>query len=214
MAVMLLALLLAGPGSVTAQPAMEAMEEAAARYRSIRSLCADFDQVMEVRLLRKTIESEGRLCQERPSRFSMRFTDPDGDLVVSDGESFWVYYPSLNEDQVVRYPIEERPGGYDFFREFLDDPAGKYTAVGGDLETVGGKRCRLVELEPLATAAYRRARVWLDPETDLICRLEIHQENGTIRTITLRNMRINPVVDAREFEFVVPDGARVVSPPS
>jgi len=209
-----LALLLAGPGEGVAQTAMGAMDRAAARYRAIRSLCADFGQVMEVRLLRRTIESEGRLCQERPNRFSMRFTDPDGDLVVSDGEFFWVYYPSLNEDQVVRYPLEQRPGGYDFFREFLQDPASKYTAEDGGVEEVAGKRCQVVELAPLATAAYRRARVWLDPETDLICRLEIHQENGTIRTITLRNLRINPVLDAREFAFVVPQGARVVSPPA
>ena len=190
------------------------MEAAADRYRNIRSLCSDFQQVMDVRLLRRTIESEGRLCQERPNRFAMRFHDPEGDLVVSDGEYFWVYYPSLNEDQVVRYPIASRPGGYDFFREFLSDPGTKYRAEDGGSEEVGGKSCAIVELSPRGEAAYRHARLWLDPETDLICKVEIHQENSTVRTLTLRGLRINPVLDAREFAFVVPEGARVVDPPS
>ncbi|NNF27725.1 MAG: outer membrane lipoprotein carrier protein LolA [Gemmatimonadetes bacterium] len=202
------------PIPASAQSAMDQMEAAASRYRNIRSLCSDFQQVMNVRLLRRTIHSEGRVCQERPNRFAMRFTDPEGDLVVADGEYFWVYYPSLNEDQVVRYPMTRRPGGYDFFREFLSDPGIKYRAADGGTEDVGGKTCRIVELEPTGEAAYRYARVWLDPETDLICKLEIHQENSTVRTLTLRGLSINPVLDAREFAFVVPEGARVVDPPS
>ncbi len=210
----LLALAFFQPVPVAGQSAMDAMDAASRRYRDIRTLCADFDQNMDVRLLRRTIYSEGRLCQERPNRFSMRFSDPDGDLVVSDGENFWVYYPSLNADQVVRYPLERRPGGYDFFREFLADPSAKYEATDGGIEDVGGKSCRVVELTPLADAAYRRARVWLDPVTDLICRVEIHQENSTVRTLTLRGIRINPILDAREFAFAVPEGARVVDPPS
>lgn len=202
------------PGIGLGQSAMAAMDAAADRYRSVRSLCSDFAQVMDVRLLRRTIESEGRLCQQRPNLFSMRFTDPDGDLVVSDGGSFWVYYPSLNPKQVVRYDLSDRPGTYDFFQEFLSDPASKYTAADGGTEAVGGKVCQIVELSPTGEAAYRSARVWLDPETDLICQLEVHQDNGTVRTITLRGVRLNPTVEVGEFAFVVPDGARVVEPPS
>ena len=144
--------------------------------------------------------------------FAMRFTDPDGDMVISDGDYFWVYYPSLHDDQVIRYPVSQSPGRYDFFQEFLNDPASKYEASDGGLEDVGGKSCRVIELTPKAEATYRRARLWLDPETDLICRLEVHQENGSIRTVTLRSLRLNPALTGEEFVFEVPEGARVVDP--
>ena len=98
--------------------------------------------------------------------------------------------------------------------EFLEDPASKYDAADGGMDDVAGKACRIVELTPTGNAAYRSARVWLDPETDLICRLEIHQDNGTVRTVTLRGVRINPELGAAEFAFAVPEGARVVQPPS
>ena len=113
---------------------------------------------------------------------------------------------------MVRYAAGDSPGRYDFFREFLDDPESKYDARDGGLDEVAGKACRVIELDPKAAAAYRFARVWLDPETALICRLEIHQENGTVRTITLRSVRINPNLDEAEFAFVIPQGARVIDP--
>ena len=108
--------------ALAAQEPLTAMDRAAARYREVEAICADFDQVIEVRLLRDTVESAGRICQRRPNLFSMRFTDPEGDMVVSDGEYVWVYYPSRNEKQVIRRPAMGSPGGEDFFHEFLDAP--------------------------------------------------------------------------------------------
>ena len=209
----LAALTLAGPPGGTAQ-SIRAMEEAADRYRSVQALCADFEQVLEVRLLGRTVESSGRLCQQRPNYFAMRFEDPDGDMVISDGSFIWVYYPSLYDDQVSRFPASQSPGRYDFFQEFLDDPSSKYDAVDGGFEDVAGKSCQVVELTPKGQATYRKARLWLDPETDLFCQLEVHHENGSLRTVTLRGLRLNPQIASGEFSFVVPEGARVVDPPS
>ncbi len=189
------------------------MEEAARQYREVHSLCADFEQVIQVRLLGRTVESAGRVCQRRPNLFSMRFTDPEGDLVVSDGEHFWVYYPSLNEDQVMRYAAALSPGRYDFFREFLEDPGVKYGARSEGMEPVGDRECRIVTLTPLGPAAYRRAKLWIDSEAFLIRQLEVHQENGTVRTLTLSNLDLSPSLGDDTFTFEAPEGARVVTPP-
>ena len=175
-------------------------------------MCADFEQVIEVRLVRRTVESEGRVCQQRPNLFSMRFTDPEGDMVISDGAHFWVYYPSIDEEQVVRQPVAQSPGRHDFFREFLDDPAGKYTVEDGGTEMVNGRECRVVSLTPRAGASYRGARLWLDAESDVIHRLELHEENGNLRTVTLGNTVFSSALDPDLFVFEVPEGARVKGP--
>ena len=125
---------LLSPAPASAQgagAALRAMEDAAGRYRGVSAMCADFEQVIQVRLLGREVESEGRVCQQRPNLFSMRFTDPQGDMVISDGAHFWVYYPSIDEEQVMRHPAADTPGRHDFFREFLEDPASKYTAADG-----------------------------------------------------------------------------------
>ena len=205
----------ASPPPVRAQEsgtALRALENAAERYREVSAICADFEQVIEVRLLGRRIESAGRVCQQRPNLFSMRFSDPEGDMVISDGRDFWVYYASIDAEQVMRHPAADSPGRHDFFREFLDNPASKYSAEGGVTERVGDRECRVVSLTPVAGAAYRGARLWLDTGNHLIRRLELHEESGNLRTVTLSNLDLSPTVDADLFTFEVPEGARVMGP--
>ena len=197
----------------TSAVGLRALEAAAGRYREVNALCANFEQAIEVRLLGRRVESAGKVCQQRPNLFSMRFTDPEGDMVVSDGRHFWVYYPSIDEEQVVRHPVADSPGRHDFFREFLEDPAGKYSAADGGTERVGGRECRVVSLDPGVGAAYRRARLWLDVENHLIRRLELHEESGNVRTVTLTDLDLSPAPDPGLFTFTVPEGVRVSGPP-
>ncbi len=198
-----------GPEGAAAQAPVGAIEAAAELYRDVGALCADFEQAIEVRLARRTIESAGRMCQQRPNLFSMRFTDPDGDMVISDGAFFWVYYPSIDEAQVNRYPLADGPGGRDFLRELLDDPGVKYVAEEGGIESVAGRDCRVVTLTPRADAAYDRARLWVDAERHVIRRLELHEKNGNVRTVTLHRVDLAPAIDPGTFVFEVPAGARV-----
>jgi len=203
------------PAAVAQEPgtALRVLEHAAERYREVNAICADFEQVIEVRLLGRRVESAGRVCQQRPNLFSMRFSDPEGDMVISDGRDFWVYYPSIDEEQVMRHPAADSPGRHDFFREFLEDPAGKYSAEDGGTEDVGGRGCRVVSLTPVTGAAYRGARLWLDAEDHLIRRLELHEESGNVRTVTLSSLDLSPALDSDLFTFEVPEGARVKGPP-
>ena len=196
--------------TLAAQESTPALNAAARRYREVRAICADFEQVIDVRQLRRTVENAGRICQQRPNLFSMRFTDPDGDMVVSDGEYVWVYYPSQDENQVFRHPVADSPGRQDFFSELLEDPGGEYAAAEGGIEVVDGRDCRVVTLTPRAGASYRRARLWLDTETNVIRKVEIHEQSDNVRTVTLRNVDLSSMPDPALFVFEVPEGARVL----
>ena len=196
-------------------PAQEAdavslMEEAGTRYRTIRAFCATFDQVLEVPLLGETHISKGELCQAQPDLFSMRFSDPDGDEVVSDGEYFWVYYPSADPGQVLQFSMEVRPGGLDFHREFLEAPAQKYRLEYVGAEAIQGTPTHVVSAEPLDPSAFTEARLWLDQERSLILQARIGMENGSIRTVTLTEIRLDPPPDPDRFVFRIPAGAQVI----
>ena len=215
----LLALALAGvslpwaPSTGAAQETVPALEAAARRYGEVSAICADFEQVIELRLLRRTVASAGRICQRRPNLFSMRFTDPDGDMVIADGEHVWLYYPSIDAQQVIRRPAARSPGREDFFREFLEDTGTRYRAEETGSEEVDGRDCRVVVLTPLEGASYRRARLWLDARNHLIRRVEVHEPGDRIRTVTLRAIDLAAAPDPALFVFEVPAGARVAGPP-
>jgi outer membrane lipoprotein carrier protein len=191
--------------------ALQVLEAASARFADVESLCADFVQEIRVPLLGEERTTRGRLCQERPNLFRMDFTDPDGDQVVADGESFWLYYPSMSPGQVVRLPVDPERGGMDFYREFLEDPAGTYDIGAGVAETVDGVRTLRVELTPRGDRGYQRAAVWIDHESRLIRRVELEEENGSVRRITLSRTELDPSLAPDHFRFEPPPGVQVVS---
>jgi outer membrane lipoprotein carrier protein len=190
---------------------MEILEDASARYGDVQAVCARFVQTLEVVLLDQTNRGEGELCQRSPNLFSMRFSDPPGDAVVADGEFFWVYYRSINPEQVLRLPLDPSRGGLDFYREFLDGPREKYEARLEGREEVTGRETVRVALTPLSPRGYQSARVWIDPARAEIRQVEVTEENGSIRTVTLDEIRMDPDLAADVFRFDVPDGVSVVA---
>jgi outer membrane lipoprotein carrier protein len=190
--------------------ALTLLEEAGARYGEVSGFCATFEQTLLVPLLGETTYSKGSLCQERPNLFAMRFTDPEGDVLVADGEFFWVYYPSTDPRQVLRFDLEARPGGVDFHREFLEDPAEKYEMEYLGEEFLAGHTTKVVELNPLDPSGYQSARIWLDSRRSLILQARIEMENGSVRTITLSDIQLDPAPDPDRFHFSPPEGAQVI----
>jgi len=205
-------LVLSLPGAAWGQDgAAQALEAASRRYQEIGTLCADFHQVLTVTLLGDRKESRGELCQRRPNLFFMRFSDPDGDAVVADGSHFWIYYPSMNPGQVLKLPLDPSRGGLDFYREFLDRPEEKYDATLEGEEVVTGRNTVRIALHPRAPRGYRSARVWIDPVQGMIRRVEISEDNGTIRLLTLDDLKVDPPVADAAFTFPVPQGVRVIA---
>lgn len=193
-------------------PAGELLEAVAERYRAAGSLCANFHQLLDVPLLDQRREGRGRLCQRRPNLFSMRFDDPEGDLIVVDGEHVWVYYPSRDPDQVVRASLDRAAGGgaIDLHREFLEDAAEKYRIGDEGTERIGGVRTRRLGLVPKGRARFERAVLWIDPARELLRRVRIHDENGSVRTLELSGIELGVAVPEGTFRFTPPANARVV----
>lgn len=196
---------------VAAQDGLAIMRAAAERYQGVEALCADFTQHLVVPLLGDERTGEGRVCQARPNKFAMRFTQPDGDRVVIDGESVWVYYPSLDEKQVMRMPVAQQRGGHDFHREFLEDPETKYDVSYEGTDTVAGRATHRLRLVPRSRASYTAATLWIDEGRPALRRLRIEEENGTVRTITLSNIDFTSDPDGAWFTFTPPEGALIVS---
>jgi len=191
--------------------ALAILEAAAARYGAAAALCADFRQQLSVPLLGEERTGAGRLCQEQPDHFAMRFTDPPGDAVVVDGTALWIYYPSIDPRQVLRLPVAAGEArGLDLHREFLSDPGTKYAAGYRGTEDVDGRPAHVIRLTPKAPATYRAATVWIDVRTSVLRRVRIEEENGNVRTVTLDHVRFDPEIPADFFTFTPPAGAHVI----
>lgn len=177
---------------------------------AVRSLEADFTQSLHVPLLNTTQTSRGKLYQHRPDRIAMRFTEPAGDVMVADGEWFWIYYPSTDPKQVIRTPISGGAAGQvDLQQQFLGNPNARFVAtIAGD-EAVAGRPAHVLTLVPKRRSAYRILKIWVDKEDFLVRRFEMTEENESVRRVELRNLRVNHAIPDAVFTFTPPQGTQV-----
>lgn len=207
---LLLSLLATAPAA--AQDAQAVIGKAARVYRSLSSLQADFVQVIDNPMI-DSAESRGTLAQAGPAKLAMRFSDPPGEAIVIDGKHVWVYTPSTVPDQVVRMAVPNSGPvyGYNLLAWLLDRPAERYRPSYIRSDRIDGKTADIIQLIPaVPDLPFTKAVIWIDRESALPRRLEIHEQSGAIRTLALKRIRINQTLPDRTFAFMVPAGARVV----
>jgi outer membrane lipoprotein-sorting protein len=186
------------------------LEAAAVRYGAASSVCANFVQVRSVPLLQQEVTQRGRMCSADPNLFAMRFTDPAGNLIVSDGATQWIYRPSDNPGQVFRADVGPETGGQDFYRELLENPGAKYDVTCSSIEDVVGSRAHRLCLSPRVAARDRPDVVWIDAVSSVIVRIHFREENGSERTITLSDVDFDGALPEGWFAFTPPSGAVVI----
>jgi outer membrane lipoprotein-sorting protein len=184
---------------------------AARVYRSLSSLSAEFTQVIDDEALGR-LESRGTLVQSGQNKLAMRFTDPKGDAIVVDGKHVWVYTPSTTDNQVIRMPLPSGPVyGFNLMAWLLDRPTERYRITYLKREFVDFAQVDVLQFEPTsAQMPFRKAILWIDRDSGLPRKMEIEEEPGAVRTLTLTTLKTNQPVSEKTFRFDVPSGVRVV----
>jgi len=196
-------------GEESQDRAAQILSQAEAAANGVRSLQADFTQTLTVPLLDQTQRSAGKLYQRKPDRFLMRFSDPEGDVIVADGRHFWLYYPSADRTQVIRTSIAQGGEAVDLQAQFLSNPNQRFVSTLAGEESVGGRPAYVLTLVPRGASPYRILKVWVDKQDHLVRRFEITEENESVRRVELRNLRTNHALDNSLFTFTPPAGAQV-----
>ncbi len=202
--------LLIGSPAWAQDEGMAVLEAASERYGAATSVCADFVQLRAVPMLRQEVTQRGRLCSADPNLFAMRFTDPEGNVIVSDGRAQWIYRPSEDPRQVFRAEVGPNTGGQDFYRELLEDPGSKYRPTCVGREEVDGHATVRVCLGAMTTSRERPDIVWIDEATHVVRRIHFTEENGSERTITLSDIEFDTPPPTGWFSFTPPSGAIVI----
>ena len=200
------------PSAPAGTDAGDILERAENAYSGVRSMEADFVQEVYVPLLESSQHSRGKLFHRSPDRFLMRFSQPEGDLVVTDGRYIWMYYPSNDPGQVMRAPLAEGGQQVDLQREFLSDATSRYTATRTGSRSIGGREAHALTLVPRGQSPYSEVRIWVDTADHLVRRFEITEQNGTIRRLEMSNLHPNVTLSDDLFDFSPPPGVQVFEP--
>ena len=198
----------------SAPDARAVLERAQERYRSLRSLRAEFRETVSVPLLDRERSGVGTWYQKGRGLFKLDYSEPPEDVIVSDGNHVWTYYPSSQPGQVTRTALEKSTRGremVDLMGRIFREAQEGYRAEYAGRETVSGVETHRVVLTPTGEAPYRRVELWIAPDDDLVRKFDVTEENETVRTFTLTDLEPNAEIPDSVFEFAVPEGAEVFS---
>src|SRR5262245_41827951 len=188
------------------------LDRASASYDTVRTLQADFVQIVDNPMIGDPDTTRGRLYQQLPNFFEMRVSDPKSDRIVADGKKLWLYTPSTTPNQVIRTAIPSTgTNGPNLIGQFVEHPRERYDArfLRGDSLPDGA--VDVIALVPRAKdLPYTVATVWIGRRDGMVRRMEIVETGGQRRTIMLRNLLVNKEIAAREFKFSPPAGTQVV----
>ena len=183
----------------------------AALYTGSRALRADFTQRVKNPITDSETSSTGSYLQRGPGVFSVNFTQPAGDRIVSDGTTLWVYVPSATPGQALKMPVGAgAPGGIDLVGQFFTSPARKFTVSDGGAVTVAGVALRKLVLVPRSDMGFTRAVLTVVPGTGALKSLEVTEHSGLVRTLSFTTITRGAALAADAFRFVVPRGVTVV----
>lgn len=171
----------------------------------LQSYRADFRQTVVDAEGRMVEEARGELSFRRPGRFRWDYQYPYEQLIVADGERFWIYDPDL-EQVTVRSADNRSPmallDGTTTLREAFE-------IISEPNADPGAQGLQWVRLQPLEPEGdFETVRIGLTGGKLLV--MVIEDAFGQVTTIELGGGVRNPSLDEQLFLFEPPEGVDVI----
>jgi outer membrane lipoprotein carrier protein len=189
----------------TAAAADDSLTRVDAYLGSLKTLSADFVQVVRSREGQITSRATGTLSISRPDRFRWDYRDPYVQTIVADGTRLWLYDADLA--QVTVRPLESGLGSTP---AMLLSGAGSVgdSFKGGPVESDGPWTwCRLTPKE--RTSDFERVSLGFNARGELAA-MELLDKLGQSTSLDFSNVRRNVPLDPALFRFEPPKGADVI----
>jgi outer membrane lipoprotein carrier protein len=188
-----------------AQDAGGAVARVEAYLASVKTLSADFAQVVRNRDGQVVDRASGTLSLSRPNRFRWDYQKPYLQTIVADGERLWLYDSDL--EQVTVRALE---AGLGSTPAMLLSGSGK---VGDAFSSVALERegeWTWARLRPKQeNSDFDRVSLAFDARGELAA-MELSDKLGQATVIEFGKVRRNPALEASLFRFVPPPGADVI----
>jgi len=181
------------------------------RYRSISSFSGKFVQISYRKDSKLAIrKAEGTVSYKRPGKMRWHYTIPDEQLLVTDGETLWLFDPLLENVTVKK------------LKKIADGTALSFLLGVGDLNTdferrriskpfFGLQNNLVVELVPKKNSAnIAFIQLQVKKETYDLIKILLMDNQGNYRTISLESIQYNLDLDNKFFEFEISNDIEVI----
>ena len=173
------------------------------QYQSIQSFSGHFVQTSYRNNTETVRRAEGLVSYKRPGKMRWLYEVPEEQLLVTNGETLWLFDPLLENVTIQK------------LEKLTDGTALSFLLGLGDLQADFNRRlirqvlltspdALIVELEPKKAAANLSfIQLAVHPVTYNLQKIALVDQEGNYRTIELKSMHYNLVLEDNFFEFKV-----------
>ncbi|MDF1678253.1 MAG: outer membrane lipoprotein chaperone LolA [Legionellaceae bacterium] len=173
------------------------------KLHHISSMKADFTQKVSLKK-RVVSQSSGTMAFERPGHFRWQTKAPMEQLLVADGQQFWMY--DIDLEQVTVRPQSAVAGAAAGL--FLGDDRERFSRA-FKVETAQADEKEAFVLQALAKDAnIQKMKLWFRGAT--LTRMDLYDQLGQQTVIYFKQVQNNVALAARLFRFSPPKGVDVV----
>jgi outer membrane lipoprotein carrier protein len=147
----------------------------------------------------------GKLLLSKPRRMRWDYSEPKGKLFISDGKYLWIYTPSENraekmkfqESEDMRAPLAFLLGKLNFEKEFRNLTG---RAEGADTR---------ISAEPKSENLPYSAVEFLVAPDGTIKQVKVTKFDHSILNFSFDQEKVDPVLDSKLFQFQLPKGVEL-----
>jgi len=199
--------------SRAAEPTAAEFAQAVQRkYDAVKAFSADFVQTYRSGVLNTQSTERGRLLVKKPGRMRWEYTAPEKKLFVSDGLKIYFFIPEDKHVVVTSVPPEDEATTPALFLAGKGNLARDFTPSLADPPPGSPPGSRALKLVPKAAQPdYDWLTVVVDGGTLALRGLVYGDPQGGTSGFSFVNLKENPAIADKEFDFKPPRGVDVVT---
>ena len=209
------ALVVAAMSSVEAQPPEappldQLVRNLQLKYDSVRDFSADFEHRYTGGLLSISLVEHGTVLIKKPGKMRWSYATAEEKLYVSDGETFYSYFPLDRQVIVTEVPPDDRASTPALFLAGRGNLSEDFDAAYEDAPS--SPEAWVIRLTPrVADAGYEWLVVTVDRRSLSITGLSTSDFQGGQSTYIFTGLEENQDLPDSAFEFTIPDNIDIVS---
>ncbi len=177
------------------------LQEVQTQYQKSSGVQAQFDQVTDIKATKQVKKAKGRIWIQRPNKLRWETLEPDPNILVSDGKTFWFYTPPFDKDERGQVIVKKTK---QVQTQFLNALLSGSFDFGNGATSIEEKGKDAFILKPKAGTAgdVLTAMITINPESRMITQVFLTHTSGNTTEIKLREINLSSKFDEKLFKFV------------
>jgi outer membrane lipoprotein carrier protein len=186
------------PGAKLVLPPL--LEKVQSEYQKAAGLEAKFEQFTDVKATKQKKKAEGKIWIKRPNKLRWETINPDPNILVSDGKTFWFYTPPFEQGERGQVIIKKTAQVQTQFLNALLSGTFDF----GKQTTIDTESKNVFLLKPKAGTAgdVLTAEITISETTNKIERVLLTHVSGNTTEIKLQEVKLTSSLDDKMFHFV------------